>query len=761
MCFPTSCAASPAQQAERACALCSNFKNAGERPAVQKSACVASSAQGLSSHSPLITGFLIANLEFEFGLTHTKLSTLKISNHKYFAVSYSDLLLRWEEFGRPTTSDPVVVATKSRDSACHGSTRAFGHKLRIACCGRPSLCCVAEERQESERDQRDRAGFGRVDRVGAHSCENGVTGTIGQSPIVAVGSEAGAIPKFAGERTVIQNREAVAYRIESILKRDCEQRARIEGESSGDIEQSIRGRALDDFVEHASGSLLEVSIHRERAGSAARTGRHDSLHQHVAVDHARAAELAAFDIHDGAAGCGERAIHSGVAGGLRVIGARGKDARAGYFHGARIRKFSRVVERARVHEMSARSVVENAFVAKSAEIIDVSAGRIVDRACIVERAGEAVRNCSAGAVVDHAGVGEKARGTAGDVDCAAIVERARVGDRDGAKVSAAIVQGDRAILVVVQCAGVRKAAGIEDQAQADRAGVVERAGIGEAAGVESRCDADRAFIVECALIEKAQAVSRDRAGINKRSASAVDEAGVIEERNCGLIRESSGIGEVRESSADRAVVGKLSPKIVSERTCAQSDRAIVDKVSAGTVDKRSRVRYLAADYDRTIVCELAEIRDRAGAVEQKAINQALASAEGQTRARVDIQSIAVGQLKAVRIPISVELDGAGAVQDAGVRGGRGSAAGPIATEIPKAISAILPGGGRSAQAAALRPQLPRTKEHGHHEHREDNEGRARNSEAVVGAGSSNFDEGNLHVFLRWKRVANASQARAS
>ena len=53
----------------------------------------------------------IANLELEFGLTHTKLSPLRISNRKYFAVFHSDLLHRREKSGRPTTSDRAVVAT--------------------------------------------------------------------------------------------------------------------------------------------------------------------------------------------------------------------------------------------------------------------------------------------------------------------------------------------------------------------------------------------------------------------------------------------------------------------------------------------------------------------------------------------------------------------------------------------------------------------------------------------------------------------------
>ena len=54
---------------------------------------------------------LIANLELEFRLTHTKLSPLRISNRKYFAVFYADLLHRREKSGRPTTSDGGVVAT--------------------------------------------------------------------------------------------------------------------------------------------------------------------------------------------------------------------------------------------------------------------------------------------------------------------------------------------------------------------------------------------------------------------------------------------------------------------------------------------------------------------------------------------------------------------------------------------------------------------------------------------------------------------------
>ena len=66
---------------------------------------------------------LIANLELEFRLTHTKLSPLRISNRKYFAVFYADLLHRREKSGRPTTSDGAVVATELLD-----------YELRIASC---------------------------------------------------------------------------------------------------------------------------------------------------------------------------------------------------------------------------------------------------------------------------------------------------------------------------------------------------------------------------------------------------------------------------------------------------------------------------------------------------------------------------------------------------------------------------------------------------------------------------------------------------
>ena len=82
---------------------------------------------------------LIANLELEFRLTHTKLSPLRISNRKYFAVFYSDLLHRREKSGRPTTSDGGVVATEIREGFSSGFSRAFGHKLRIASCGRPLI----------------------------------------------------------------------------------------------------------------------------------------------------------------------------------------------------------------------------------------------------------------------------------------------------------------------------------------------------------------------------------------------------------------------------------------------------------------------------------------------------------------------------------------------------------------------------------------------------------------------------------------------
>jgi hypothetical protein len=140
----------------------------------------------------------------------------------------------------------------------------------------------------------------------------------------------------------------------------------------------------------------------------ARSRRHDSFHQNVAVDHAGAAELAAFDIDLGAAGCGERAIYGGVAGGLRVIGARGEEARIGNCHGARVGKDSGVVERARVREMRARSIVKNTFVGQRAEIVDVPAGRVVDRAAVVERAGESIGNRPAAGIVDRAGIVELA-----------------------------------------------------------------------------------------------------------------------------------------------------------------------------------------------------------------------------------------------------------------------------------------------------------------------------------------------------------------
>src|SRR5579862_2218831 len=278
---------------------------------------------------------LIANLELEFHLTHTKLSPLRISNRKYSTIFYPDFVTQKGEIQKAHDENGVVVATAIRTGFCLGFSRAVGHKLRIASCGRPSLCGVAEEGQ-AEREQRDRAGFGRVDRVAAHRCENGVAGTVGQGPVVAVGHEACAIPKFAGERAVIQDCKAVAYGIETALKGDLKQGAWIEGEKSGYVEHSIRGRTLYDLVEHAGSGLLIVAVHRESAGDAARTRRHDSFHQHVAIDHARAAELAAFDIDDGATGCGERAIYGGVAGGLRVIGARGEETRAGNRHGARV-----------------------------------------------------------------------------------------------------------------------------------------------------------------------------------------------------------------------------------------------------------------------------------------------------------------------------------------------------------------------------------------------------------------------------------------
>jgi hypothetical protein len=311
------------------------------------------------------------------------------------------------------------------------------------------------------------------------------------------------------------------------LKGDLKQRAWIEGEKSGHIEQSIRRRTPYDFVEYAGSSLLVAAINCESAGDTARTGRHHSFHQNIAIDRAGAAKLAAFDIHNGAAGCGERAIHDRASAGLRVICARGEKARVGYRHGAEVRKCSGVVERASVHEMGAR--IENAFVGQGAEVIEVRAGRVVDRASVVKRAGNSVGNCAVGGIVYHAGVSEESRAVrrARNVQCASVIECARVGDGDGAASCAAIVQIDLAF--VIQRAGVRKAAGIEDQAQADRSTVVERAGVGKAAWVELRRDTHRAFIAECPSVEKPQAVSSDRAGIDKGSACVVAEAGVPDE----------------------------------------------------------------------------------------------------------------------------------------------------------------------------------------------------------------------------------------
>src|SRR5580704_4387144 len=367
---------------------------------------------------------LIANLELEFKLTHTKLSPLRISNRKYSTIFYSDFVTQRGEIRKAHDENGGVVATAIRTGFCLGFSRAVGHKLRIASCGRASLCGEAEEGQ-AEREQRDRAGFGRVDRVSAHRCEDGVARTIGQSPVVAVGHEAGAIPKFAGERAVIENRKAVAYGIETTFKGDLKQRAWIEGEKSGDIEHAIRGRTLYDFVEHAGGSLLVVSVHRESARNAARSGRHHSFHQHVAIDCASAAELAAFDIHDGAAGCGERAIHDRAAAGLRVVGAGGENAGIGNRNPAGCGEASAVIE--------SPGDVEPPLVGNAPCVLE---SRIIDCSRIVDCAGvdpTVVGECTG--VVDHAGVAASEDVVIG----AFVVERASVGEPRGD--GAAVIQG--------------------------------------------------------------------------------------------------------------------------------------------------------------------------------------------------------------------------------------------------------------------------------------------------------------------------------
>ena len=74
-------------------------------------------------------------------------------------------------------------------------------------------------------------------------------------------------------------------------------------------------------------SLLVIPEDRQRAGST-RSTRHDRpSHRNIAVDCARAAEGATLDIHDGATSRGEDAVNKGAAARLRVIGARGEEAR--------------------------------------------------------------------------------------------------------------------------------------------------------------------------------------------------------------------------------------------------------------------------------------------------------------------------------------------------------------------------------------------------------------------------------------------------
>jgi hypothetical protein len=114
---------------------------------------------------------------------------------------------------------------------------------------------------------------------------------------------------------------------------------------------------------------------------------------------------------------------------LRVIGARCEKARTGYRHGTRVRKYSRIVGRAGVHEMGA--------------------GRVVDRAGVVNRARQTVGKCAAGGVVYRAGVVEEAASVrrAGDVQSTSVIDRARVGDRVGAAARTTVLQVDRALVV--------------------------------------------------------------------------------------------------------------------------------------------------------------------------------------------------------------------------------------------------------------------------------------------------------------------------
>ena len=76
----------------------------------------------VTSHSPLITEFLIANLELEFRLTHTKLSPLEISNREYFAVFHSDFGPNsTRPLGAAAGGDPVEEALHAGPLAPHQS----------------------------------------------------------------------------------------------------------------------------------------------------------------------------------------------------------------------------------------------------------------------------------------------------------------------------------------------------------------------------------------------------------------------------------------------------------------------------------------------------------------------------------------------------------------------------------------------------------------------------------------------------------------
>jgi hypothetical protein len=163
--------------------------------------------------------------------------------------------------------------------------------------------------------------------------------------------------------------------VEATQEKYVKRGGRVEPRRAAHLEQAIRV-AADQLVINTCAGLLVVSIDEEGKRSTKHSSDHPSSHQDVSVDDT-AAENAGMNVHDGGAGCGERAVHKGLARRLRVIRAGSEQPRASDIYEAGIREGSMVDDRPSVRDFS--GVADRAGGIKSQTIARVNGQRVFRR----------------------------------------------------------------------------------------------------------------------------------------------------------------------------------------------------------------------------------------------------------------------------------------------------------------------------------------------------------------------------------------------